>query len=219
MGALTELHCKTNFSFLRGASHPDELVARAAELGYAGLAITDHNSLAGVVRAHVAAKAANLKLLIGAEITPEDAPAVLLYASDIAAYSRLSRLITCGRRSAEKGECLLHFDDVARHAGGLLAAVILPDSPDELDHLYRYREVFGDRCHLTISLHRGPDDDSQFERLTQLAKKARVPLVTSNDVHYHVPSRRPLHDVLTAIRHGLTVANLGALASPTESAT
>ena len=214
MAALTELHCKTNFSFLRGASHPDELVARAAELGYAGLAITDHNSLAGVVRAHVAAKAASLKLLIGAEITPKDAPAVLLYAPDIAAYSRLSRLITCGRRSAEKGDCLLHFDDVAKHAGGLLAAVILPDSPDALDHLYRYREVFGDRCHLTIALHRGPDDDSRLERLTQLAKKARVPLVASNDVHYHVPDRRPLHDVLTAIRHGLTVANLGALRFP-----
>src|SRR6266849_2037824 len=89
-----ELHCRTNFSFLEGASHPDELVARAAELGYAALAITDHNSLAGVVRAHVATKAANFKLLIGAEITPEDAPVVLLYAPDLAAYGRLSRLIT-----------------------------------------------------------------------------------------------------------------------------
>jgi error-prone DNA polymerase len=211
-----ELHCKTNFSFLRGASHPDELVARATELGYAALAITDHNSLAGVVRAHVAAKAANLKLLIGAEITPKDAPVVLLYAPDLAAYGRLSRLITRGRRSAEKGECLLHFNDVAEHAAGLLAAVVLPDAPapDESYHLRRYREVFGDRCHLAASLHRGPDDDSELERLAQLARRARVPLVASNDVHYHAPNRRPLHDVLTAVRHGLTVADLGALRFP-----
>src|SRR5215471_18348573 len=95
--------CKTNFSFLEGASHPDELATRAAELGYAALAITDRNSLAGVVRAHVAAKPRGLKLLIGAEITPEDAPMVLLYAPDIKAYGRLARLITRGRRSAEKG--------------------------------------------------------------------------------------------------------------------
>jgi error-prone DNA polymerase len=211
-----ELRCKTNFSFLRGASHPDELVARAAELGYAALAITDHNSLAGVVRAHVAAKAASFKLLIGAEITPKDAPVVLLYAPDLAAYGRLSRLITRGRRSAEKGECLLHFNDVAEHAAGLLAAVVLPDAtaPDDLPHLHRYREAFDDRCHLTASLHRGPDDDRELERLAQLARRARVPLVASNDVHYHAPNRRPLHDVLTAVRHGLTVADLGALRFP-----
>src|ERR1700749_1826806 len=91
-----ELHCKTNFSFLEGASHPDELVARAAELGYAALAITDRSSLAGVVRAHAAAKQVGLKLLIGAEITPLDAPPLLLWVTDRAAYGRLSRLITCG---------------------------------------------------------------------------------------------------------------------------
>src|SRR5215212_5776113 len=100
-----ELHCKTNFSFLEGASHPDELAARAAELGYAALAITDRNSLAGVVRAHVAAKQVELKLLIGAEITPRDAPVVVLWATDRQAYGRLSRLITRGRREAPKGEC------------------------------------------------------------------------------------------------------------------
>src|SRR3974390_3075583 len=102
-----ELHCKTNFSFLEGASHPDELAKRAAELSYAALAITDLNSLAGVVRAHVAAKPLGLKLLIGAEITPEDAPPVVLLATDRAAYGRLSRLITLGCRRAEKGACQL----------------------------------------------------------------------------------------------------------------
>ena len=119
-----ELHSKTNFSFLRGASYPDELVNRAIELGYDALAITDRNSLAGVVRAHVAAKAVGLKLIIGAEITPEDGPALLLYAPDRAAYGRLSRLITRGRLRAVKGDCLLRVDDVAEHADGLLAAVL-----------------------------------------------------------------------------------------------
>src|SRR5215468_9255655 len=105
VGALryAELHCITNFSFLEGASHPDELVHRAAELGYRALAITDRNSLAGVVRAHVAAKEMQLKLVIGAELTPADAPMVVLLATDRAAYGRLSRLITIGRRNAPKG--------------------------------------------------------------------------------------------------------------------
>ena len=99
-----ELHCKTNFSFLTGASHAEELVVRAVELGLTALAITDLNTLAGVVRAHVAAKTVGLKLVIGAEITPEDAPPVLLYAPDLHAYGRLSRLITRGRRAAAKGD-------------------------------------------------------------------------------------------------------------------
>src|SRR5687768_12998553 len=119
-----ELHCKTNFSFLEGASHADELVARAAELGYAALAITDRNSLAGIVRAHMAAKDCGLKLIVGAEIHPSDAPPVVLWATDRHSYGRLSRLITQGRRRAEKGECELTFDDIAEHAEGLVAGVL-----------------------------------------------------------------------------------------------
>jgi error-prone DNA polymerase len=214
-----ELHCKTNFSFLRGASHPDELVAQAAQLGYSALAITDHNSLAGVVRAHVAAKEAGLKILIGAEITPEDAPTVLLYAPDAKAYGRLARLITQGRRAASKGESLLYLSDVANHADGLLAAAILPSGPapcqtSELQNLSFYKEIFAGRCYLTVALHRGANDESELERFVWLAKQAAVPLVASNDVHYHDPGRRPLHDVLTAIQHGLTVVELGSLRFP-----
>jgi error-prone DNA polymerase len=214
-----ELHCKTNFSFLEGASHPDELVTRAFELGYRGLAITDQNTLAGVVRAHVAAKLLGLKLLIGSEITPEDAPAVLLYATDSAAYRRLSRLITRGRRSAVKGQSRLVFHDVAEHADGLLALVLPPSPGDsssepargDVHDLALYRDVFGDRCFLAAALHQGPDDDAELDRLVRLGREARLPLVATNDVHYHAPERRPLHDVLTAIRHGVTVAELGAL--------
>jgi error-prone DNA polymerase len=204
-----ELRCKTNFSFLCGASHPAELVQRAAELGYAALAITDLNSLAGVVRAHTAAKESGFKLLIGAEITPADAPAVLLYAADLHAYGRLSRLITRGRRAAEKGECQLSFADVAEHAAGLFAAVIPPDA-EELERLEQYRDVFTERCYLAAALHLGPNDATELERLAELARRLRLPLVATNDVHYHDPARRPLHDIVTAIRHGITVARLGA---------
>jgi error-prone DNA polymerase len=207
--AYAELRCKTNFSFLRGASHPDELVNRATELGYKALAITDHNSLAGVVRAHIAAKATGLKLLIGAEITPHNAPAVLLYAPDLSAYRRLSRLITCGRRAAPKGECHLNFKDVSDHAEGLLAAVVPRLDRDETRSLAAYREIFGDRCHLAAAVHLGPNDDRQLERFQDLARRVRLPLVATNDVHYHEPSRRALQDVLSAIRLKCTVAALG----------
>ena len=243
-----ELHAKTNFSFLEGASHPDELVRRAAELGYCALAVTDRNSLAGVVRAHAAAKDAGLKLLIGAEITPDDAPPLVLWATDRAAYGRLSRLITRGRRRAEKGDCRLSFDDIARHAEGLLAGIIAewavdsysgshaprgnPLSPDALRqtgrrrasqtvrshtergneaksstaHLSSYRDLFADRCYLLAELHRGPDDRGKLVRLQEISRQTRIPLVAAGDVHYHVAERAALHDVLTAIRHGSTVA-------------
>jgi len=118
-----ELHCKTNFSFLEGASHADELVARAHELGYAALAVTDRESLAGVVRAHSAAKEVGLKLLIGAEVFPVDAPPAVLWATDRNAYGRLCRLLTVGRRRAEKGQCRLTIADIAEHAAGLIAGV------------------------------------------------------------------------------------------------
>ena len=133
-----ELHCKTNFSFLQGASHADELVARAAELGYHALAVTDVNSLAGVVRAHAAAKTAGIKLIIGAEITFDTddrlrlsatsaqpttpTERVLLYATSFKGYGNLSSLITRGRRKAKKGECHLVFDDLADFAEDLIAA-------------------------------------------------------------------------------------------------
>jgi error-prone DNA polymerase len=207
-----ELRCKTNYSFLQGASHPDELAKQAAELGYAALAITDMNSLAGVVRAHVAAKAVGLKLLIGAEITPDDAPPVLLYAPTLAAYRRLSQLITRGRRAAEKGDFHLTLNDVAEHADGLLAAVV-PTGNDATPgrELMSYGDIFGDRCHLAVALHRGSDDDAELDRLVALARQAHIRPVAHNDVHYHESNRRHLHDVVTAIRFGVTVAELGAL--------
>ncbi len=202
-----ELHCKTNFSFLEGASHPDELIGQAAALGYAALAITDRNSLAGIVRAHGAAKDCGLKLLAGAETTPVDAPAVVLWATDRAAYGRLCRLLTCGRRRAPKGECQLTQADVAEFADGLLAGVLCND-PARADHrqLAAYADIFGDRGYLLAELHRGPDDELKLQRLQRLSRQTRLPLATAGDVHYHAPSRMVLQHVLTAIRHRTTVA-------------
>lgn len=205
-GKYAELHCFTNFSFLEGASHPDELVNRATELGYRALAVTDRNSLAGVVRAHVAAKVTGLKLIIGALITPIDASPVLLWVTNRTGYSQLSRLITLGRRSAPKGECHLTFDDVARHSEGLLAGLPLAASRNRL---MEYRDIFPDRCYAIAELFRGPNDRGRFQQFQQLAHEAHLPLIAANDVHYHASWRRPLHDVLTAIRHGCSVPELG----------
>jgi error-prone DNA polymerase len=207
-----ELHAKSNFSFLQGASHPEELVARAAELGYAALALTDRNSLAGVVRAHGAAKERGLKLVIGAEIAPADAPPLVLWATDRAAYGRLARLITRGCRRVAKGQCRLGFADVAEHAAGLLAGAIVSRlwlRNGEAAEAARYRELFGDRGYLLAELHYGGDDRHELERLQELSRQCGLPLAAAGDVYYHVPERQALGDVLCALRWGTTVRAAG----------
>lgn len=205
-----ELHCRTNYTFLEGASHPDELVTRACELGHAALAITDRNSVSGVVRAHVAAKEHGLKLLIGAEITPDDAPPIVLWSMNRTGYGRLCRLITRGRRNAPKGECTLTLADVLEHADGLLAGLVLRQANSSLiESARQLREAFPDRAYLLAELHRGPDDARQLQRWITDAKQVGLPLVAANDVHCHVRERQSLQDVLAAIRHGCTVAELG----------
>ncbi len=206
-----ELHCRTNFSFLEGASHPDELVARAAELGYRALAVTDRNSVAGVVRAHTAAKQAGLQFIVGAELIPQDAPPLVLLPMDREAYGRLCRLLTLGRRRAPKGECRLSFDDLAQHAEGLIG-IASPGCAES--RLHDLRDLLGNRAFLFAELHLGENDRSRLRRLRELSCTTGLPLVAANDVHYHVPGRRCLQDVLTATRHGCTVAELGYRAFP-----
>ena len=227
-----ELQCKTNYSFLEGASHPEELVEQAAALAYGGLAVTDRNTLAGVVRAHGAAKDRAFPLIIGAEISFADAPPVLLWAIDRAGYGRLSRLITVGRRRASKGECSLRFDDLANHHSGLLAGILaeplLPGSPSQStssqsapsqsarsEHrVGDYRELFGDRCYWVCPLLRGGSDDEQLDRFQAAARAWKLPLLAAGDVHYHVPERLPLQHVLTAIRQHTTVVEAGGWRFP-----
>jgi len=208
-----ELHCTSNFSFLQGASHPEELVRRAAELDYEALGLTDRDSLAGVVRMHLAAKAQGLRVLVGAQMSPLDAAPVLLYAMDRAGYGRLARLISLGRRRMPKGQCRITFQDVADHAAGLIAVVLPPEASLKdagvPSGLGAYREVFADRAYLAAELYYGPDDAHRLERLQELAWRLGMPLVAAGDVHYHVPERRYLQDVLTCIREHGTLAEAG----------
>jgi error-prone DNA polymerase len=206
-----ELQVTSNFSFLRGASHPEELAETAAALGHRALAITDRNSLAGVVRAHTAAKRLGLRLVVGARLDLEDGPSVLAYPVDRAAYGRLANLLTLGKRRADKGECRLMRADLLAHAEGQLLAVLPPDDAGE-DFAAALKELkgpIGDRLYLAAHhLYRG-GDGRRIEHLAELAGRCRVPLVATNDVHMHVPARRQLQDVLTCVREKRTIDTAG----------
>ena len=233
-----ELHCKSNFSFLEGASHPDELVVRAAELGYAGLAVTDRASVAGVVRGFGPARDRGFPFLVGAELDLADAPSLVAWPTDRAAYGRLCRLISRGRLRGGKGSCVLGWDDLAEWSSGLLVGVLdrcghdrpggerasaVEDQALGLDAgaegshrrqatpatLGRVRDLFGDRAYLLCELHLGVDDAAQRDRLRWLSRESGIPLVAAGDVHYHDPGRMPLHDCVTAIRHRTTVQAIG----------
>ncbi len=204
-----ELHCLTNFSFLRGASHPEELVARAAALGYAALAITDECSVAGVVRAHVAAKDHGLKLLIGTEIALADGPKLVLLATNRAGYGNLSELITKGRRSAAKGSYRLTRVDLDEGLGDCLALLVPDPTIGDPEHAHWLAERFPGRAWIAAELHCGPDDRARLAGLRELACAAGIPLVAAGDVHLHVRSRRRLQDVLTAVRLGKPVRECG----------
>ena len=310
-----ELQCHTNFSFLRGASHPEELAEQAAALDYEAIAITDRHTLAGVVRMHCAAKACGIKLIVGAEFLPVDAPPVLLYAMNRNGYGNLCRIITNGRLRSKKGECHVTFTDIAAHHEGLLAVVpgtgrrdrgegsrnqgikgsrrrvekvksqngemalrgvgqseprarasesteaegsrksdegdgchdrkggfhgqvparrdrrvgphskpsdrVGPHSgpydPRKVDAtrpvgmygLGDYVRLFGDRLYLAAGVHVGTDDAIALARARTLSRETGIPLIATNDVHYHVPQRRFLQDVVTCIRERCTLPDAG----------
>ncbi|UXY15377.1 error-prone DNA polymerase [Chitiniphilus purpureus] len=203
-----ELHCLSNFSFQRGASHAHELVERAQALGYTALALTDECSLAGIVRAHVAAKEAGLKLIVGAEFTLDDGLRLVLLAPDRHGYGDLSELITLGRRQAAKGSYKLGRNDVAMLCGHLLALWLPADVPSVADGGW-FAAHFPDRAWIAAELLHGPDDQGRLAQLQWLGAATGLPLVAAGDVHMHVRSRRALQDVLTAIRIGSPVAQCG----------
>jgi len=208
-----ELHCLSNFTFLRGASHPEELVERAHALGYAALALTDECSLAGVVRAHVAAKAAGLKLLIGTEVRLVDGPKLVLLATNRAGYGNLAELVTTGRRSARKGAYRLTRADLDEGLPDCLA-LLVPPSPLSLPEAEWLAARFPGRAWIAAELLCGPDDRAELEHLRALARRTGLPLVAAGDVHLHVRSRRRLQDVLTAVRLGQPVAACGRALHP-----
>ena len=206
-----ELQAVSNFSFLRGGSHPEELVLQAKGLGLSALALADRNTLAGVVRAHMAAKEAHLRFLPGARLDFLDAASVLVFPTDRAAYGRLSQLLTDGKRRAPKGECHLTLADLLAYGEGQQLIALAPDEPGEAfaQQLKELAARFPGAAYLAAShLYRG-DDRKRIARLGQLADEAATPLVATNDVLYHAAERRALQDVLTCIREGCTIAEAG----------
>jgi len=215
--AYAELAVATPFSFLRGASQPDELVARAGELGIAALGIADRNTVAGVVRAHEAAKAAGLRILPGARLVFRDGtPELLCYPTDRAAWGRLTQLLTLGKSRTRKGECDLDFADLAAHGAGQILIALPPQRLDAAftGRLETLRKTFPNRAYLAASRRHRGDDAARLRTLADLAAHTRLPLVAINDVLYHAPERRPLHDVMTCIRLGTTIAAAGRALQP-----
>lgn len=213
----TELQITTNFDFLRGASHPEELVEQAAKYGYQELAISDRNSFAGLVRAHAAAKKNEMRIIPGCCLVLLDGASLLAYPTNSEAYSSLSHLLTKGNLRAEKGKCHLYKKDVYEHAGGMKFIALPPISLNEAfdfneefkNQLKEYREAFGKEIYLAATRHYAGDDGKQLYRLSQLSASLDIPLVATNNVHYHHPSRRQLQDILTCIREKCTIQNAG----------
>ncbi len=203
-----ELHAISNFTFLRGASHPEELVARACKLGYRALALTDECSLAGVVRAHIAARDHSLHLIIGAEFSLTDGPRLVLLATNRQGYGNLSELITRSRRAADKGAYHLTRADLASGVPECLT-LLIPDLQPDAEAVRWLRHTFPDRAWLAVELLYGPDDSARLKQLQQLSKDTGIPLTAAGDVHMHVRSRRASQDTLTAIRLGATVSKAG----------
>ena len=199
-----ELQCTTNFSFLRGASHAEELVTQAKHLGLAALAVTDRNTLAGVVRAHGAAKDMELKFVVGVRLDL-DCASLLAYPETRSAYGRLCRMISTGQRRAGKGQCVLTLDDIFDHAEGQIFALL----PENIEHLAKIKKTLKAPLYLIANhLYRG-DDRARLNRLAEQAHQTHTPLLATNDVLYHHAERRVLQDVVTAIREGITVAEAG----------
>ncbi|TIQ24578.1 PHP domain-containing protein, partial [Mesorhizobium sp.] len=205
-----ELQVTSHFSFLRGVSSCEELFAQAALLGIEALAVVDRNSLAGIVRAHEAAKATGVRLIVGCRLDLADGMSMLVYPTDRLAYSRLCRLLSLGKGRAGKAKCHLEWDDVVVYGEGLIA-VLVPDEADDVCglRLRRLREAFGDRAYLALSLRRRPNDQLRLYELANLAAAMRVPTVVTNDVLFHEPARRMMQDVVTCIRHNVTIDDAG----------
>ncbi|MDB5018448.1 MAG: error-prone polymerase [Mucilaginibacter sp.] len=208
-----ELQVTSNFSFLRGGSHPEELVEQAVKQGYTAIAITDRNTVAGVVRAHQAAKAMGIRFIPACRLDLLDGPGLLAYPTDITAWGRLCALLTKGNLRTEKGKCDLYKQDVFEHAGGIKFIVIPPDVLNtrfDFDDLFKqdvseYRQALGNDLYIAASRTYNGDDAKRLHRLSQL----NVPMVATNDVHYHEALRRELQDVVTCVREKCVISNAG----------
>jgi error-prone DNA polymerase len=216
-----ELAVTTNFSFLRGASHPQEMVATAEELGLAAIGIADRNSFAGVVRAFDEAKNRSIKLIVGTRLVTIDGFEAITYPTDRPAYGRLCQLLTRGNLKAKKGECHLTFEEILAASAGqifialppprlfLSSAAASPGKMNFIERLAALADAAPGRTFLAgVHYHRG-DEPRRLELLAELGAQLNAPLVAVNDVSYHTPERLPLLDVVTCIREKCTIAEAG----------
>ncbi|MDP5280078.1 error-prone DNA polymerase [Sphingomonas sp. DG1-23] len=205
-----ELQVTTHFSFLRGASSPEELFAAAALLGLPAIGVVDRNSVAGIVRAWDAQKATGVRSVAGCRLDLADGSALLVYPTDRTAWSRLTRLLSIGKSRAGKGACHLDWSDVEEWNEGLIG-MLVPDraNADTQAALARTSRIFGDRSYLALSLRRRPRDAVRLRDLAAMAATARVATVATGDVLYHAPECRLLQDVVTCIREKCTIDDLG----------
>ena len=205
-----ELQATSHFSFLRGASSCEELFSQANLCGIEALAVVDRNSLAGIVRAHEAAKVTDVRLIVGCRLDLADGASILVYPTDRDAYARLCRLLSLGKRRAGKAKCRLEWTDLADYAEGLIA-ILIPDEADEICamNLRRLRNIFAANAYLALSLRRRPGDALRLHALSNMAVQAGVLPVVTNDVLFHEPGRRVLQDVVTCVRYGCTIDELG----------
>ncbi|WP_278393589.1 error-prone DNA polymerase [Sphingobium yanoikuyae] len=205
-----ELQVTTHFSFLRGASSPEDLFATAAAMEMPALGVVDRHSVAGIVRAWDAERQTGVRAIVGCRLDLTDGTALLVYPTDKAAYGRLCRLLSIGKTRAGKGACHLDWSDVADWNEGLLA-MLVPDRADATTQaaLARTKRLFGERTYMALSVRRRPKDAIRLRDLSRIAAAAGVPTIATNDVLYHVPERRQLQDVVTCIREKCTIDTLG----------
>ncbi|MBI1321030.1 MAG: DNA polymerase III subunit alpha [Candidatus Hydrogenedens sp.] len=213
------LWCKSNYSFLEGASHPDELVEEAHRLGLHALALTDRDGVYGLVRALMKAEELGVQLIAGAEVTLFDGTCIVLLCADRGGYANLCRLLSKGRLRSPKGSSQVSVDEVCAHAEGLVALwggarSALAQEAEPALMARRLREAFGDRLYALLARHHDAGEERLEHRLRERAARWELPLVAGMEVLYHSPARRPLQDVLTCIRHGVTLATAGQRIRP-----
>jgi error-prone DNA polymerase len=205
MTAYAELCCVSNFSFLHGGSHAEELVSQAKNLGLSALAVTDRNSFAGIVRAHGVAKELGLRFVVGVRLELQEGFSLIAWPTSRAAYGRLCRLLTLGQRRAEKGQCHIGLADTCAHSEGTLFA--LPQA--HLAQLACIKQQLKASLHLALSCHHDGRDKARLAEAVTTARQHRVPIIATNDVLYHHVERRPLQDVLTCIREKCLISEAG----------
>jgi len=210
MTGYAELQATSHFSFLRGASSCEELFSQAALAGIEAVAICDHNTVAGIVRAHEAAKVTGVRLIVGCRLDLTDGTGILAYPLERAGYGRLCRLLSLGKTRAGKGACKIDWADLAHYGDGLAGALVTIEADDLCAlRLKRLKEIFGGNAYLALSRRYRPGDAKRLHDLSNLAVAAGVPTIVTNNVLFHEPARQPLQDVMAATRLKCLVDQLG----------